>query len=229
MSMSVPARDHGDNVARAPHGVARRYRRPATSPTGASEPARTTRVIRLAGPCAKAIVHPGSGTPTAPWPTCQTGSPRTPASQLALAAGSDASRTTWSSDHGSIGNPGPRKRLLHGRRDIRDQDRECQPTTTGAQGGVDRRPRRAEAGPCDPLVVDRDQFDVSGVDAPCRVAGADAGMLSARLDGEAQALVGLRGCIQIRDPVHEMVELHSHILLPRHRCECQGSMMVEVS
>jgi hypothetical protein len=39
-------------------------------------------------------------------------------------------------------------------------------------------------------------------------------MLSAGLDGEAQALVVLHGCIQIRDPVHEMVELHSNILFP---------------
>ena len=41
------------------HGVARTYRRPLTSPTGASAPDRSTRVIRFAGPRAKAIGHPG--------------------------------------------------------------------------------------------------------------------------------------------------------------------------
>ena len=40
-----------------------------------------------------------------------------------------------------------------------------------------------------------------------------------RLNGEAQALVVLDGGFQIRDPVHEMIELHSHILRPRQRCE----------
>jgi hypothetical protein len=62
----------------------------------------------------------------------------------------------------------------------------------------------------------RDQLDVPGVDAPGRVAGAHARVLAAGLDGEAQRLVGLHGRLQIRDPVHEMVELHCHILLPRH-------------
>ncbi len=60
-----------------------------------------------------------------------------------------------------------------------------------------------------PLIVDVISFDVSSVDAPCRVAGAYAWMLAARLDGKAQALVVPHGCIQIRDPVHEMVKLHS--------------------
>jgi hypothetical protein len=59
--------------------------------------------------------NPASGQwhPTAPRPTCTTGSPSTPASQRALPAGSDASRTTWSRDHGSMGESWPRKRALH--------------------------------------------------------------------------------------------------------------------
>ena len=45
-------------------------------------------------------------------------------------------------------------------------------------------------------------------------------MLSAGLDGEAQALVVLRGRIEIRNPVHQVVESHTRILLrPGQRCE----------
>jgi hypothetical protein len=83
-----------------------------------------------------------------------------------------------------------------------------------AQRGIDRGPSRAEASSRSTLIVDRDQFDISRVYAPCRIAGANSWMLSAGLDGEAQSLVGLRGRIQIGNPVHQMVESHAGILLP---------------
>lgn len=87
MSMSAATRDHGGNLARAPHGVARTYSRPATSPTGASAPASTTRVIRFAGPWAKATVQPGSGTPTAPGRPATRAVPARPPTSLRLLQG----------------------------------------------------------------------------------------------------------------------------------------------